>query len=79
MTTESSAKLIGRLKRKHRVTIREIKARTGITLIRIRWVLEHGVENHHVLRDWIQAITGTDPGSVENMNVSYYKTKRFSR
>ncbi len=50
------------LMRRHKVTIRELKARTGITMKRIRQVRERGLGCRHAKRDWIEAITGTDPG-----------------
>jgi hypothetical protein len=57
-----SAKAVQHLMRKHRVTIAELSYRTGITQRRIREVRERGLENPMAVRDWIQAITGTDPG-----------------
>lgn len=57
-----TGKELFRLMRKHRVTIRELKARTGITLKRIRQVRESGLADANAVRDWVQAITGRDPG-----------------
>ncbi len=48
--------------RKFGVTIRELKRRTGITMKRIREVRTGGLVDRHAVRDWKQAITGTDPG-----------------
>jgi len=55
---------IARLMRRYKVTIRELSPRTGITMKRIRQIRETGLENRHVIRDWLQAITGSDPGPV---------------
>lgn len=52
------------LMRRHAVTIRELKARTGITLQRIRQVCKSGLTEPNAVRDWVQAITGTDPGPI---------------
>lgn len=49
--------------RQHRVTIAELKARTGITMKVIRERRETGLTNPYSIRDWLQAITGTDPGA----------------
>lgn len=53
---------IKRLMRSNGVTIRELKDRTGITLKRIRQVREEGLRNRNLIRDWLQAILGQDPG-----------------
>jgi hypothetical protein len=49
--------------RQHKVTIAELKARTGITMKAIRERRETGLTNAYAIRDWLQAITGTDPGA----------------
>ncbi len=46
------------LMRKHRVTIRDLKQRTGITMKRIRTVRETGLGGHAAI-DWHEAITGS--------------------
>ncbi len=51
-----------RLMRKHKVTIRDLKKRTGFTLKRIREVRSGGLVDPVACRDWVQAITETDPG-----------------
>ena len=58
-----------RLMRTHRVTIRELKRRTSITLKRIRKVRETGLTDAATIRDWIQAITGNDPGPMATFGV----------
>ena len=55
---------ISRLMRRYKVTIRDLSQRTGITMKRIRQIRDTGLENRHVIRDWLQAITGSDPGPV---------------
>jgi hypothetical protein len=59
-----SGKELCRLMRKHRVTIAELALRTGITQKRIRQVREAGISDPFVVRDWIQAITRSDPGPI---------------
>ena len=53
---------IARLMRRYRVTIRELSRRMQITQKRIRKIREIGLDNRNVIRDWIQGITGVDPG-----------------
>lgn len=48
--------------REHKVTIAELKVRTGITMIAIRRRRETGLTDAYAIRDWLQAITGTDVG-----------------
>ena len=66
-TTDTYKPLTGRqlckLMRLHGCTIRDLKERTGFTIKRIREVRENGLTNHEAGRDWIQAVTGSDPGS----------------
>ena len=72
-TVTDSAALIAQAKRKHKVTIRELAKRTGFPMTRVRLVLTQGVSDHYALRDWLQAITGTDPGNQEFRSVRYRK------
>ena len=53
-----------RLMRRHRVTIRMLAQRMDIPMTRIRACLTHGLTDWNVVRDWVQAITGVDPGAV---------------
>ena len=59
---------IASLMRKHRTTIRELAQRMQITQKRIRQVRECGLEGPELSRDWIQAITGVDPGPSPNIS-----------
>jgi succinate dehydrogenase/fumarate reductase-like Fe-S protein len=58
-----SGKSVCKLMREHKVTIAGLKDATGITMKRIRVVREAGLTDHYAIRDWLQAITGTDPGA----------------
>jgi hypothetical protein len=49
--------------RQHKVTIAELKRRTGITMKVIRQRRETGLTDAYAIRDWLQAITGDDPGA----------------
>lgn len=53
------------LMRKHKVTIRELAKRIGVPMKRVRFRREHGMDRT-LARDWIQAITGKDPGALPN-------------
>lgn len=52
------------LMRKNKITIRDLAHRLGITMKRIRLRRETGLADLATIRDWIQAITGTDPGPI---------------
>lgn len=52
---------IRHLMRKHRVTMRQLKERHGITLVRIRQVRKDGVRGF-MAEDWFRLITGRWPG-----------------
>ena len=59
-----TGKEITRLMRQHRMTIRELCNRMGITMKRIREVRDAGLSDRLAIRDWVQGITGTDPGQL---------------
>lgn len=48
--------------RRFRTTIRDLAQRLGITQRRIRECRRVGLGNPHTVRDWLEAITGHDPG-----------------
>jgi hypothetical protein len=54
------------LMRVHKVTIRELSARLGITMKRIRLRRTRGLADFHAVRDWVQAITWQDPGDLRS-------------
>jgi hypothetical protein len=53
---------IVQLMRKHRKTIEGLSFRMGISQKRIRHCRENGLSDPHAVRDWLEAITGEDPG-----------------
>ena len=55
---------IGRLMRRHRVTIRGLSLRMGIPQYRVRAAREFGPIDCNSARDFIEAITGSDPGPI---------------
>ena len=59
-----SGREVIRLMRRHRVTIRELSTRMDITMKRIREVRRDGLQHPGFVRDWIQHITGQDPGPI---------------
>lgn len=60
-STLSGPQLV-RLMRQHNVTIAGLAFRLGSTQKRVREIRETGLEDPKVIRDWIEAITGQDPG-----------------
>lgn len=54
---------IKRLMRRNRVSIVCLSMVLGITQKRIREVRESGLTDRNSARDWIQGITGYDPGN----------------
>lgn len=49
--------------RRNKVTIKELSKRTQFTQKRVRQVRNYGLKDAYAIRDWVQAITGTDPGN----------------
>jgi hypothetical protein len=61
-----------RLMRKHKLTIEQLAFRLGSTMKRVREVRRKGLTRALVVRDWLQAITGEDPGPIpEKYRVSH--------
>jgi len=50
-----------RLMRRHHVTIRLLAQRLAISMKRVRCCRQCGIEDRHVARDWLEAITGGIP------------------
>ena len=50
--------------RVHNVTIRELVVRMQITMKRIRDIRVIGVDDRYSIRDWLEAISGVDPGEL---------------
>ena len=55
---------VRRLMRVNKVTIRELAKRMQITMKRIRQIREIGLRDKPTIRDWVQSITGEDPGEL---------------
>lgn len=60
-----SAESLRRLMRRHHVTIRELARRVGCTQVRVKMFRKAGIGCRHAARDWIEAITGQDPGRLD--------------
>lgn len=59
-----SGRDLRRLMRRHRVTIRMLAQRLDIPMTRVRYRRCHGIAEWNIIRDWLEAITGMDPGAV---------------
>ena len=57
-----TGKEIVALMRKNKVTIKALAQRLGMSMKRVREVREAGLEDANAVRDWVQAVTGQDPG-----------------
>jgi hypothetical protein len=62
-----TGKEVIRLMRKHRKRISSLACRMGVTQKRIRQVREQGLQNGLAVRDWLEAITGVDPGPIPEL------------
>ena len=52
------------LMRKHSITIPVLAAKVGLSQRRVRLLRHTGLTDAAVIRDWLEAITGQDPGPV---------------
>ena len=52
------------LMRRHRVSIRLLAQRLDLPMTRVRYRRRHGIAEWNVIRDWVEAIMGVDPGAV---------------
>ena len=52
------------LMHKHRITIPILAAKLGLSQRRVRLLKHTGLTDAAVIRDWLEAITGQDPGPV---------------
>lgn len=59
-----SGKEVARLMRRHHRTIASLAFRLGTTQKRIRQARQRGLDDPLAVRDWIEAITGVDPGPI---------------
>lgn len=70
-----SGKEIVALMRKHHVTIASLAFRIGTTMKRVRKIRETGLQDVLAIRDWIQAITGEDPGPIPEKYCIHNRTE----
>ena len=52
------------LMRKHRITISAVAVKVGVSRRRVRLLRHTGLTDATIIRDWLEAITGKDPGPV---------------
>ena len=64
--SKMSGKEVIALMRQHRITIELLAFRLGTSMERVREIRQSGLQSALVVRDWIQAITGEDPGPIPN-------------
>ena len=57
-----TGKQIASLMRRHKQTIRSLAEQTGFTVDHVRTTRRGGLSCPFAIRDWVEAITGTDPG-----------------
>lgn len=63
MTGEQFKRLLGECD----LTAGQMAKRLGMSHARVFYVMKHGLESRSVIRDWIQAATGSDPGLMFNV------------
>lgn len=68
MQPKLSGAEVVRLMRLHGVTIAQLAKRMGIPQTRVRMIREKGIVGAEFVRDWREAITGVDPGSLYGIN-----------
>ena len=68
MKPKLSGAEVVRLMRGHGVTIAALAKQMNIPMTRVRHVRERGVIGEAFVRDWIEAITGVDPGAIYDRN-----------
>jgi hypothetical protein len=56
-----SGRELASLMRKHKVTLRALKAKTGFTLKQIRAARKNGLSGLYAVLDWQEAIVGAPP------------------
>jgi hypothetical protein len=59
-----SGPTLRRVMRRHYVTIRILAQRLAISMKQVRSCRQCGIADRHVARDWLEAITGQDPGQL---------------
>ncbi len=64
LPTSLSGKEVTALMRKHKVKIDSLAFRLGTSQKRVRQIRDTGLTDVLAIRDWIQAITGVDPGPI---------------
>ena len=64
---------------RHRVTIRALAARMAIPLARVRQRRTQGITCPHIARDWLDAITGVDPGPIVGPVASHPEGGSYAR
>ena len=62
ITSKLSGEEIKTLMRRHKKTISGLAFTMGITQKRVREVREKGINDRNGVRDWLESLTGDDPG-----------------
>lgn len=69
LPTQLSGQDLSRLMRRNRITIEFLAFRLGISQKRIRQARSSGIADVLAIRDWVEAITGTDPGPIPQKQI----------